>query len=175
MVWELVQQADGSMRQCSEIRHWKDDLYMANCAVIGLDKGTPTDPKFVLKPLFQYHIFPMIAELVGLDGWFEWYTMIIQGNNYWPHSEAYFLTYVLGNCVLKGYHWEPQVHQILHMNNLDLSVFPEILKCHTAMGWKQGGLCVLTGDKIWETAHHVWEAFPSSKIISEFPSALNCC
>jgi len=108
LVRESVRQADGTMRQCGEIKRRKDDLYMVDCAVTGSNVGTATDPKFALKPLFEFHIFPKIAELVGPGGRFEGYTVIIQGDNAGPHSEADFLAFVQVHCALKGYHWEPQ-------------------------------------------------------------------
>ena len=96
---------------------------------------------------------------------------IIQGDNAGPHSETDFVAFLQVHCALKSYHWEPQAPQMPHMNNLDLSVFPAMSKRHTAMGRKRGGLRVLTGDEIWETAWRVWEELPSSKIASGFIQA----
>ena len=42
----------------------KGDSYLVGCAVTGYSEGTSDDPKFSLKALFQYKIFPEIAELV---------------------------------------------------------------------------------------------------------------
>jgi hypothetical protein len=48
-------------------------------------------------------------------------------------------------CTSRGWHWEPQAAQMLHMNLLDLSVFPNMMsRCHVQLARKRGGLKVLS-------------------------------
>ena len=60
---------------------------MVDCAVTGYSEETADDPNFPLKTLFQYKIFPDIAELVGHGGQYDGYTPVIQGDDTGPHEE----------------------------------------------------------------------------------------
>ena len=45
LVRESVRQADGSMRQTGPVKRKRDDLYLVDCAVMGVSEGTSKDPK----------------------------------------------------------------------------------------------------------------------------------
>ncbi len=55
---------------------------------------------------------------------------------------------------------------MLHMNVLDLSVFPGMSRCHCSLPRDRDGLHVLKEDKIWAAANDVWHQLPSCKIAS---------
>ena len=55
----------------------KGESYLVDFEVTGSYEGTANDPKFSLKTLFQYKIFPDIAELVGHGGQYDGYTPVI--------------------------------------------------------------------------------------------------
>ena len=142
-------------RKTNMVVRKKDDLYFVDCAVTGSNKGTSDDPKFPLLNLFEHHIFPRIVTLVGPGCKYEGYIVVIQGVNAGPHNEAAYINYVTSHCNLKGHHWEPQAHQMPHLNVLDLSVFPAMSKRHTSLSRERGGLHVLKQDEIWDAAKDV--------------------
>jgi hypothetical protein len=43
-------------------------LYLVDCNVTGSSRGTPDDPEFVLKDLFEHHVFPKLDQLVAPGG-----------------------------------------------------------------------------------------------------------
>ena len=139
---------------------------MVDCAVTGYSEETADDPNFPLKTLFQYKIFPDIAELVGHGGQYDGYTPVIQGDNTGPHEERNCIKFVKRNCEDKGWHWEPQATQKTHTNNPDLSVFPSVSKRNTIITRYRGKLHILSEDKIWQTANDVWKEPPNNKIAS---------
>jgi hypothetical protein len=63
----------------------KDEVYLVDCNVTGLDSGTSDAPKFALLDLFRDIIFPEIHWLVGPGGKYEGYIPVMQGDNAGPH------------------------------------------------------------------------------------------
>ena len=61
-------QEDGTRRALGPILREKSNLYLVDCTVTGSDEGTPDNPKFSLKLLFEKTIFPEVAKLVGPGG-----------------------------------------------------------------------------------------------------------
>lgn len=149
----------------------RDDAYLVDCAVTGTDIGTPDDPKFPLKGLFEQYVFPAVADLVSEGGEYAGYTPVFQGDNAGPHEETKYLEYVRGYCAANGWHWEPQAPQMPHMNVLDLSVFPCMSRRHCSVARRRKGLRVLKENEIWETAEEVWDGLESAKIASAYIQA----
>jgi hypothetical protein len=149
----------------------RDDPYLVDCAVTGTDIGTPDDPKFPLKNLFEQYVFPTVAELVGEGAAYEGYTPVFQGDNAGPHEETKYLEFVRGYCLAKGWHWEPQAPQMPHVNVLDLSVFPCMSRRHCSLARKRKGLRVLKENEIWDAAVEVWDGLESAKIASAYIQA----
>jgi hypothetical protein len=149
----------------------KGEVYNVDCAVTGSNTGTPDDPKCPLLPIFQDAIFPIVEKLVGLNGKYEGYTPVFQGDNAGPHIDATYQTAIKGHCETKGWHWKPQAAQMPHMNVLDLSVFPCMSKRHTQKSRECGGSRVLPVDEIWENAEDVWKELPNSKVASAYVQA----
>ena len=99
--------------------------------------------------LFQNTVFPRIAELVGPGGEYEGYVPVLQGDNAGPHQDANFLNFCKDHCEVNKWLWEPQDAQMPHMNNIDLAVFPEMLKRHCDMH-RDYSTSVAPPDRIWE-------------------------
>ena len=80
---ETESQADGFIRRVAKMdiipdgSTKKGESYLVGFEVTGSYEGTANDPKFSLKTLFQYKIFPDIAELVGHGGQYDGYTPVI--------------------------------------------------------------------------------------------------
>jgi hypothetical protein len=91
---QSVRQLDGSFKQTGPVIRRKGDLYLVDCCVTGASHGTPDDPKFALKYMFELHVFPEIARLVGPGGEYEGFIPIIQGDNAGPHDETKFIRFV---------------------------------------------------------------------------------
>jgi hypothetical protein len=103
-----VRQPDGSLKQNGPIIRRKGDKYLVDCCVTGSTRGTIDDPKFALKDMFEFYVFPELLRLVGPGGEYEGYTVIIQGDNAGPHGESAYIKFVTEYCASKGCHWEPQ-------------------------------------------------------------------
>ena len=71
---------------------------MVNSALTGSYEGKADDPNFSLKTLFQYKIFPEIADLVGQGGEYDGNTPFIQGDNTVPHEERRCIQFVKNHC-----------------------------------------------------------------------------
>ena len=149
----------------------RDDPYLVDCAVTGTDIGTPDDPKFPLKNLFEQYVFPTVSELVGEGAAYEGYTPVFQGDNAGPHEETKYLEFVKGYCLAKGWHWMPQAPQMPHMNVLDLSVFPCMSRRHCSLARRRKGLRVLKENEIWDAAVEIWDGLESAKIASAYVQA----
>jgi hypothetical protein len=50
------------------IKHNKGDLVLQDCSVTGTDTGTPSNPKFALKGLWEDCLLPQLDALVAVDG-----------------------------------------------------------------------------------------------------------
>jgi hypothetical protein len=166
-----VRHSDGSLKQNGPIIRRKGDKYLVDCCVTGSTQGTIDDPKFALKDMFEFYVFPELLQFVGPGGEYEGYTVIIQGDNAGPHGESAYINFVTEYCASKGWHWEPQAPQMPHMNVLDLSVFPGMLRRHCNLARDRGGLNVLKEDEIWAAANDVWHELPSCKNASGFVQA----
>ncbi|CAJ1931219.1 unnamed protein product [Cylindrotheca closterium] len=143
LVRQGVRQDDGSIKRTGAVIREKGDLYLVDCNVTGSSEGTPDDPKFALKKLFEHHIFQKLDGLVAAGGQYEGYIPVIQGDNAGPHAEKEYFNWCKAQCEQRGWHWEPQAPQMPHINNLDLSVFPCMSRRHCAAARERGGLHVL--------------------------------
>ena len=73
MVRQRIWQDDGSLKANCEIMGNKGELFLTYCAVTGSKEGSPEDPKFALKQLFESTMFPDVEKLVGPAGIYEGY------------------------------------------------------------------------------------------------------
>ena len=62
-----------------------------------------------------------------------------------------------------GWNWDLQDPQMPHTNNLELAVFPEILKSHSAL-LKSYSNTMASADEIWQVCESVWRELDSALI-----------
>ena len=105
--------------------------------------------------------------LVGPGGKYKGYTPVFQGDHARPHCDAVYLNFVNTYCNNNDMKWEPQAPQMPHSNNLDLVVFPIMLKHHSTM-LKSYTNRVAPKDEIWKAAEQVWKNLPSATIARGF-------
>ena len=96
-------------------------------------------------------MFPKVHEAVGLGGWAEGHTVVIQGDQAAPHEGIMFKR-VLEAELAKQIGWHPQAPQMSHANVLDLGMIPATSKRHTVLARQWNGLGRLKEDEIWRSA-----------------------
>ena len=109
------------------------------------------------------YIFPKIAVLVDPGGDFEGYLPIFQGDNAGPHICAIFHNCMKEYCAAMGWKWESQAPQMPYIKNLDLAVFPAMLKRHSAL-IKAYSKKMAPADEIWKACESVWRELDSVSI-----------
>jgi hypothetical protein len=97
-----VRQPDSLLKQNGPILCRKGDTYLVDCCVTRSTQGTIDDPKFALKHMFKFYVFPVLLRLVGLGGEYEGYTIIIQGDNAGRHGKSAYIKFVTEYCASKG-------------------------------------------------------------------------
>ena len=157
----------GNLHYDGKVLREKGDVYMVDCNVTGSDPGTASDPKFPLKDLFQYTLFPEVARLVGPGGKYEGYLPVFQGDNAGPHEDTAYKRFAVETCNERGWKWEPQAPQMPHTNVLDLAVFPAMSKRHSALLSEHSNTCA-PANRIWEECERVWHDLPSAQIARGF-------
>jgi hypothetical protein len=79
---EYVRQPNGLLKQNGPSIRRKGNKYLVDCCFTGSSQGTSDDPKFALKDMFAFYVFPQLVQLVGPGGEYEGYTVVIQlGDN----------------------------------------------------------------------------------------------
>ena len=116
---------------------------------------------------FLRKCFLQIDELVGPGGAYEGYLPVFQGHITGPHIDSAFFNFVTMTCSEKGWHWEPQAPQMSNMNDLDLVIFPAMLKCHSALLTRYLNK-MAPAEQIWEAALSVWVNLGSPEIVRGF-------
>jgi hypothetical protein len=66
----------------------KGEMYLVDCNVFGEDIGTVTEPKFVLRLLWQHVLLPAFDELVAPGGLCEHALVVHQEDNAGPHTQG---------------------------------------------------------------------------------------
>jgi hypothetical protein len=110
---QSVRQPVGSLKQSGPVVRQKGGLYLVDCCITGSFHGTPKDPKFALKNMFELYVFPESARLVGPGQEHEGSIPIIQGDNAGPHGKAKFNRFMTEYHESKGWHRKPQAPQIM--------------------------------------------------------------
>ena len=149
------------------IVHNKGDAYLIDCNVTGSDEGASDKLEFSLLALLQASVFPKVDELVGSGGAYECYLPIFQEDNAGPHIHSAFFNFETSTCSEKGWYWEPQDLQMPHMNNLDLAVFPAMLKSYSTLLTRYSSK-MAPAEEIWEAALSVWVNLGLSEIVRGF-------
>jgi hypothetical protein len=130
----------GRLRYDGEVLREKGNICLVDSTVTGSDAGTCCAPTYPFLPLFLDTVLLKVDFLVGVGGRYAGYGPIIQGDNAGPHQEGDFDASCKAYCNTRGWHCVPQAPQMPYANNLDLVVFPCMLKRHTQLLRQQGNL-----------------------------------
>ena len=68
------------------MKHTKGVPYLVDCFVTGVNPGTPTNPCYPLKKLWQYTLISAIAQLIDTGGC-KGAQVVVQQDNAGPHIE----------------------------------------------------------------------------------------
>ena len=150
-----------------EIIREKGNAYLIDCNVTGSDEGKADKTKFSLMSLFRDHIFPKALDLASKGSDFKDYIPVFQGDNAGPHIDATYHNFFRDYCREKGWRWDPQAPQMIHMNNLDLTVLTKTPKDHIILQ-QQHSNKMAPPEEIWKTAKSVWRNMDSAFIARGF-------
>ncbi len=104
------------------MKHNLRDVVLVDCNVKGSDIGTPTEPKFALRTLWEAIILPAYDALTAVGGPAEGATIVLQEDNAPPHQEGDFHACLQGEFGKRGWRLELQAPQGPNTNVLDLQV-----------------------------------------------------
>lgn len=76
------------------IKHRRGEPYLVDCNITGSDRGTPTNPKFALRDLWEYTLIPSIESMVEVGGPCEGAVVIFQEDNAGPHCDETYRNYL---------------------------------------------------------------------------------
>ena len=82
-------------RKGNPVKNKVGDMVLVDCNVKGSDNGTPSDPKFALRTLWEHVILPAYDELTSVGGPAEGATVVHQEDNAPPHQEGDFHAWLL--------------------------------------------------------------------------------
>ncbi len=173
------------------IKHHKGVPYLVNCNVTGSKLGTPTEPSFPLKLLWEHCLIPSVEKLIAPDGPCYGAHVILQEDNAGPHTEHNYTSWLKSEFKLRKWRIELQgpQGQLLHpivpymmflvsltsffgyvgpyTNVLDLSLFPSMSHCHSALLQLYNNT-EATLDQIWKTVEDFWAETSSSEVARAF-------
>jgi len=110
--FEASKDAEGRTRyRGNPIKHRKGEPYLIDCNVTGSDRGSPTNPKFALRDLWEYTLIPSIEDLVRVGGPCEGATVIFQEDNAGPHCDATYKTFLTEEFAARDWRIELQAPQ----------------------------------------------------------------
>lgn len=142
-------------------------MLLVDCNVKGSDNGTPSDPKFALRTLWEHVILPAYDSLTAVGGPAEGATVVHQEDNAPPHQEGDFHQWLTAEFSRREWRLELQAPQGPYTNVLDLQVFPAMSKQHSHL--LQMFNNTVTGyDRIWDVAQNVWKELTSSMVARAF-------
>jgi hypothetical protein len=106
-------------RKGNPVKHKLGDVVLVDCNVKGSDIGTPTDPKFALRTLWEEIILPAYDALTAVGGPAEGAVIV---HNAPPHQEGDFHAWLVEEFQKRGWRLELQAPQGPYTNVLDLQV-----------------------------------------------------
>ena len=109
-------------RKGNPIKHKLGDIVLVDCNVKGSDNGTPSDPKFALRTLWEAIILPAYDALTAPGGPAEGAVVVHQEDNAPPHQEGDFHAWLIAEFTKRGWRLELQAPQGPYTNVLDLQV-----------------------------------------------------
>ncbi len=175
------------------IKHHKGVPHMVNCNVAGSKVGTPTEPTFPLKLLWEHCLMPSVEKLLAPGGPCFGAQVILQEDNAGPHTEYGYPSWLRSEFAIRQWRIElqaPQGQLLLHpivpyillllvsltslfgcvgpyTNVLDLSLFPSMSHRHSAQLQLYNNT-EATLDRIWQTVEDVWAETSSSEVARAF-------
>jgi hypothetical protein len=109
-------------RKGNPVKNKVGDMVLVDCNVKGSDNGTPSDPKFALRTLWEHVILPAYDSLTAVGGPAEGATVVHQEDNAPPHQEGDFHQWLTAEFTRRGWRLELQAPQGPYTNVLDLQV-----------------------------------------------------
>ena len=109
-------------RKGNPIKNKLGDIILVDCNVKGSDNGTPSDPKFALRTLWEAIILPAYDALTAVGGPAEGAIVVHQEDNAPPHQEGDFHQWLIAEFTKRGWRLELQAPQGPYTNVLDLQV-----------------------------------------------------
>jgi hypothetical protein len=110
-------------RKGNPVKNKVGDMVLVECNdVKGSDNGTPSDPKFALRTLWEHVILTADDALTEVGGPAEGATVVHQEDNAPPHQEGGFHQWLTAEFTRRGWRLEPQAPQGPYTNVLDLQV-----------------------------------------------------
>ncbi len=95
---------------------------LVDCNVKGSDNGTPSEPKFALRTLWEAIILPAYDALTAPGGPAEGAVVVHQDDNAPPHQEGDFHAWLIDEFSKRGWRLELQAPQGPYTNVLILQV-----------------------------------------------------
>jgi hypothetical protein len=98
------------------VKHHKGVPYLVNCNVTGSKLGTPTEPTFPLKLLWEHCLIPSVEKLLAPGGPCYGAQVILQEDNAGPHTEHNYTSWLKSEFELRQWRIELQAPQgqLLH-------------------------------------------------------------
>jgi hypothetical protein len=109
-------------RKGNAVKNKLGDMVLVDCNVKGSDNGTPSDPKFALRMLWEHVILPAYDALTAIGSPAEGATIVHQEDNAPPHQEGNFHEWLTDEFNRRGWRLELQAPQGPYTNVLDLQV-----------------------------------------------------
>ncbi len=103
------------------------DMVLIDCNVKGSDNGTPSDPEFALRTLWEHVILPAYDALTAVGGPAEGAVVVHQEDNASPHQEGDFHQWLMAELEQRGWRLELEAPQGPYTNVLDLQVFQALI------------------------------------------------
>ena len=93
------------------IKHHKGIPYLVNCNVTGSKLGTPTEPTFPLKLLWEHCLIPSVEKLLAPGGPCHGAQVILQEDNAGPHTEGNYTSWLQSEFEKRAWRIELQAPQ----------------------------------------------------------------
>lgn len=149
------------------VKHAAGVPYLQDCNVTGNNGGTPTNPLFPLRKVWEYSLLPVIENLVRVGGLCEGAQVIYQEDNAGPHQEEKYTQWMAEEFNKRGWKVELQAPQGPYCNVLDLALFPSMSHRHSAeLQIRNNTEASL--DKIWKSTENVFNSTSSAEVARAF-------
>ncbi len=110
-------------RKGKPVKHKLSDIVIVDGNVKGSDNGSPSDPKFALRFLWEALILPAYDALTAIGDPAEGAVVVLQeDDNAPPHQEGYFHAWLMAEFNRRDWRLELQAPQGPYTNVLDLQV-----------------------------------------------------